>query len=218
MICRQCEKEVTGEGIAFCPYCGARLSAAEKKPSSKEAEEWVRKALSVTSLPERKKILEKAKAACPDAPEIDWEMLFIGTPDPRPPKNRVDFSIIKSWLLHMYRKPGDFPEEKKKRMRQELFEGERLQAVLAASEDPEGKLHAYLDRLCTEYIDIFLMEDNQLMGTIFGIRMSRNCEKLLMEAAEEMARRIREDTELLPERRTMLAESLLRAAERQGKH
>ena len=57
MTCIKCGKEITGEGIAFCPYCGAKLETAEKKPVSKEAEEWVQKAQKVTSLPERKKIL-----------------------------------------------------------------------------------------------------------------------------------------------------------------
>ena len=45
---------------AFCPYCGVKLAQPKGKAVSPEAEEWIRKALRVTSMPERKKILEEA--------------------------------------------------------------------------------------------------------------------------------------------------------------
>ena len=99
--------------------------------------------MKTASLPERKKILEQAKQACPEDTEIDWELLFIGTPDPRPPRGKMDFSIIKSWLLQIYRTPGDFSEEKRDAMRKELFEGDRLRKILDASGNPEGKLRKY---------------------------------------------------------------------------
>ena len=84
MICNKCGKEIQGEEIAFCPYCGTRLKMAEKPQISKTAEEWVDRAMKTTSLPERKKILEEAQRVCPDDPAIEWELLFIGTPDPKP--------------------------------------------------------------------------------------------------------------------------------------
>ena len=211
MTCIKCGKEITGEGIAFCPYCGAKLETAEKKPVSKEAEEWVQKALKVTSLPERKKILEQAKTACPDSTEIDWELLFIGTPDPKPARGKLDLSIIKSWLLQIYRKPGDFSRERRDAMRRELFEGEQLQAALAAYEKPEEKMREYLGRLCREYIEIFLKEDNQLMGNIFGLRIGRNRNKVLEEAVNNMIRLIEADEQLTAERKQMLKEAMLRA-------
>ena len=214
MTCIKCGKEITGEGVAFCPYCGAKLEAGEKRPVSVETEEWIRKAMKVTSLPERKKILDQTKAACPDAPEIDWELLFIGTPDPRPPRGKLDFSIIKSWLLQIYRKPEDFSREKRDAMRQELFEGRQLQAVLAAYEDPEEKIREYLGRLCREYVDIFLKEDNQLMGTIFGLRLGRNRDKILEDTVNGMIRLIEADEQLTAERKRMLKEAMAEALKR----
>ena len=214
MTCIKCGKEISGEGMSFCPYCGAKLGAENKRTVSKEAEEWIQKALKVTSLPERKKILDQAKAACPDAPEIDWELLFIGTPDPKPPRGKLDFSIIKSWLLQIYRKPEDFSREKRDAMRKELFEGQQLQAVLAACENPEEKMREYLGRLCREYIDIFLKEDHQLMGTIFGFRIGRNRDKVLEGAVEDMIRRIETDEQLTAERKQMLKEAMAEALKR----
>ena len=211
MTCIKCGKEITGEGMAFCPYCGVRLETEKEKTVSAEAEEWIRKAMKVTSLPERKKILEEARRACPDDPAIDWELLFIGTPDPKPVRGKMDFSIIKSWLLQIYRKPEDFSEEKRDAMRQELFDSPQLKAVLAAFPDPEGRMREYLGRLCREYIDIFLKEDNQLMGNLFGFRVRRNQEKALEAAVSDMIRKIEADEQLTQERKQLLQEALLQA-------
>lgn len=211
MICNQCGKEIAGEGISFCPYCGTKLAQPKGKAVSPEAEEWIRKALRVTSIPERKKILEEAKRACPDDPAIDWELLFVGTPEPKPPRGRIDFSIIKSWLLQIWRKPGDFPEAKRDAMREELFDSPQLQRTLAAYANPEEKMREYLERLCREYITIFLKEDNQLMGNIFGLRIGRNRDKILAGAVEEMIRRIETDNHLTEERQKMLADAMRQA-------
>ena len=211
MICRQCGKEIPGDGMIFCPYCGAKLSAAEEKRVSEEAAEWIQKAMKVTSLPERKRILEKAKQDCPDDPEIDWELLFIGTPDPKPPRGKMDFSIIKSWLLQIYRKPEEFSKEKRDAMRNELFHSPQLQSALAAYDNPEQKMREYLERICREYVDIFLKEDNQLMGNIFGLRIGRNQTKILEGAVQEMIRRVEADGQLSSEEQQMLQESLIQA-------
>ena len=208
MICRQCGKEITGEGIAFCPFCCAKIVAAENAQTSAEAEEWVRKALKIASLPERKKILDQAKQACPDAPEIDWELLFIGTPNPKPKRGRMDFSIIKSWLLQIYRNPGEFSAEERNAMRHELFEGEKLRAILAASADPEAKMQEYLNRLCREYIEIFLKEDNRLMGNIFGFRLGKNRMKPVEDAVNGMIRLMEADEKLSEDRRSALTEAM----------
>ena len=207
----KCGKEITGEGMAFCPYFGVRLETEKEKTVSAEAEEWIRKAMKVTSLPERKKILEEARRACPNDPAIDWELLFIGTPDPKPVRGKMDFSIIKSWLLQIYRTPGEFSAEKRNAMRKELFEGGQLQKVLAASADPEGKMREYLERLCRDYIEIFLKEDNRLMGNIFGLRIGRNRDKVLGDAVESMIGQIESDKELAQDRKQMLKEAMIRA-------
>ncbi len=213
-VCIHCGKTIEGEAISFCPYCGTRSLPREEKTVSKEAEEWLRKAMKATSLPERKKILEQARKACPDDPGIEWELLFVGTPDPKPAWGKLDFSIIKSWLLQIYRAPGDFSEEKRDAMRKELFEGEQLQKVLEASGNPEGKMREYLERLCREYVDIFLKEDNRLMGNLFGFRMGRNRDKALEGAVEGMIRQIEADSDLDTERKQMLREAMMRALRR----
>ena len=211
--CSRCGKTIAGEGAAFCPYCGAKLNPAEKAPetTNAEAEKWIKKALASNSYPERKKILQKGLQACPDSREIEWELLFIGTPDPKPQRGKIDFSIIKSWLLQIYRTPGDFSAEKRDAMRRELFESPQLQAVLAGREKPEEKMREYLERLCREYTEIFLKEDNRLMGNIFGLRIGRNRDKVLENAVDSMIRQMDADEKLTPERRQMLQEAMRKA-------
>lgn len=211
MNCIGCGKEIPGEGMTFCPYCGTRIAAAEERKVSGEAAEWIAKAMKKTSLPDRRIILEKAKEACPEDPAIDWELLFIGTPDPKPKRGTIDFSIIKSWVLQMYRNPGDFSAEKKDAMRRELFDSPQLLAVLEMYEDPARKHREYLERLCREYVDIFLKEDNRLTGTFFGLRLGRNLNRLIGETMETMAERVGTDEKLTAEQKQMLQEAMRKA-------
>ena len=58
-------------------------------------------------------ILLKGLKECPNSREIRWELLFTGEQEDKR-RWTVDFSVIKCWVLEMYRKPGDFTEEKRK--------------------------------------------------------------------------------------------------------
>ena len=209
--CSQCGKTIDGEGIAFCPYCGAKLSAEPAAEiRNEEAEKWVRKALASSSYPERKKILQKGLEACPDSREIQWELLFIGEPETKR-KRQVDFSIIKCWILEIYRSPGDFSAEKRDRMRSQLFDTPELARILNLFDNPEDKQREYLQRLCTEYVELFLEGSNLVMGNIFGFRIERNKEKKLAVPVAEMIGRIRADEKLLPQQREQLWKALYQA-------
>lgn len=209
--CSQCGKQIDGEGIAFCPYCGAKLSAEPAAEiRNEEAEKWVRKALASTSYPERKKILLKGLEACPDSREIAWELLFVGEEAPKKSWG-IDFSIIKSWVLEIYRDPKAFSEAKRDQMRTQLFDSPGLTGTLQMFEDPAAKLQEYLRRLCTEYVELFLEGSNVVMGNIFGFRIERNKEKKLAVPVAEMIGRIRADEKLLPEQREQLWKTLYQA-------
>lgn len=210
MICSRCGKTIDGEGMAFCPYCGAKLetpAAAPSAPVDKEVEKWILKAKSIPSYPERRKILLKGLEACPDSREISWELLFTGEPEARR-RGALDFSVIKSWVLEIYWKPKDFSEEKKDRMRAQLFDAPELKACLSRFENPEEKQREYLLRLCKEYVGLFLEGSNQVMGNIFGFQIDRNKEKKVAVPVAEMIGRIRRDEKLLPEQREQLWKAL----------
>ena len=211
MICRQCGKTIENEEAAFCPYCGTKL-AAEKAPETvnEEAEKWIRKARAINSYPEKKKILLKGLEACPGDRDIEWELLFIGEEGPKKGW-ALDFSIIKCWVLELYRKPGEFSEEKRNSMRSQLFEAPQLVSCLQKFEDPKQKQQEYLLRLCREYTEIFLEGDSQVMGKLFGFSLERNKEKRLAVPAAQMIERMKVDEKLLPEQREQLWKAMYQA-------
>jgi len=211
MICRQCGKTIEGEGIAFCPYCGAKLVAEPAEEARNgEAEKWIRKALSVTSYPERKKILLKGLEACPGSREIEWELLFVGE-DPKKKGRFIDFSIIRCWVLDIYRNPGNYSAEKRDSMRSYLFDSPQLARCLQMFDDPAVKQKEYLLRLCSNYIEIFLEGDNQVAGRLFGFSIERNKEKRMARPVAEMILRMKEDEKLSPDQREQLWKSMYQA-------
>ena len=210
IICENCRKSIEGEGMAFCPYCGEKLPVkitTGTESRNEEAEKCIRKAMSIHSYPERKKILLEGLKACPDSREIKWELLFIGE-EPNKRTWGMDFSIIKSWILEIYLNPKEFSEEKKDQMRAQFFDAPELKECLNCFENPADKQREYLQRLCREYVELFLEGSNQVMGNIFGFRIERNREKRVAAPVAEMISRIREDEKLLPEQREQLWKAL----------
>ena len=207
IICRQCGRTIETEGVAFCPYCGTKLEAAAPVTEIPEAEKWLRKAAQMKSYPERREILLKGLKECPDSREIRWELLFTGEQEDKR-RWTVDFSVIKCWVLEMYRKPGDFTEEKRNRMREKLFEDPELKECLEMFGDPAGKQREYLQRLCREYVELFLEGSNQVMGSFLGFHSDRNKDKKLAVPVAEMIKRVREDEKLSPDQREQLWKAL----------
>jgi len=213
MTCIQCGKKIDGEGMAFCPYCGAKLPEAvnPEEPRNEEADKWIRKALAVTSFPDRKKILNQGLNACPDSREIKWELLFVGTEEPKRRTFALDFSIIKCYILEIYRTPESFSREKRDRMRFGLFDDPQLQETCALFDDPQQKQREYIQRLCREYIEIFLEGNNEIMGNWFGLRLERNKDKKLAVPIAKMIQMVKKDEKLLPEQQELLVQSLVQA-------
>ena len=149
----------------------------------------------------------KGLKECPDSREIRWELLFTGEQEDKR-RWTVDFSVIKCWVLEMYRKPGDFTEEKRNRMREKLFEDPELKECLEMFGDPAGKQRDYLQRLCREYVELFLEGSNQVMGSFLGFHSDRNKDRKLAVPVAEMIKRVREDEKLSPDQREQLWKAL----------
>ncbi len=213
MICTQCGKTIEEEQAAFCPFCGTKIIPAgtRKAQADPEAEGWIRKALAETAYPARKKILLQGLAACPDSREIRWELLFIGEETTEKRRRAMYFSIIRNWVLEIYRKPEIFSEKERDAMRAKLFDAPELEETFALFEDPEEKQREYLLRLCKEFIEIFLEGDSEVMGSWFGFRLERNREKKLAAPVALMIKRVRKDEKLSPEQREQLWQTLYRA-------
>ena len=192
-----------GRVVVLPEYRGKHLGVLVME----EAEKWIRKARAINSYPEKKKILLKGLEACPGDRDIEWELLFIGEEGPKKGW-ALDFSIIKCWVLEMYRKPGDFTEEKRNRMREKLFEDPELKECLEMYGDPEGKQREYLQRLSREYVELFLEGSNEVMGSFLGFHSDRNKDKKLAVPVAEMIKRVRGDEKLSTDQREQLWKAL----------
>ena len=219
-VCEKCGRIPDRADMRFCPYCGSALPLPASPEEGKkvgaelpeEAKKLLRKAEEAKSIPEKEKILLKAREAFPDCFPVEWELLFIGEKKKKGQKpGTFDYSVIKSYLLRVFQKPGLFTRERAEQDKKELFEGGQLTRCLAMSGEPEARMDMYLYRLCREYIEVFLEEDRTLTGGLLGFRIEKNHEKLISGEAAQIIRNIRADRELAAERREMLEESFLKA-------
>ena len=72
-------------------------------------------------------------------------------------------------------------------------------------------MQEYLNRLGREYVDIFLKEDNRLMGNIFGFRLGKNRMKPVEDAVNGMIRLMEADEKLSEKQRTALTGAMRQA-------
>ena len=63
----------------------------------------------------------------------------------------------------------------------------------------------YLERLCREFIQVFLFGSNQYMPRFMGFQLERNAAKVLAKPAAQVIRTIRADEALTPEQRASLS-------------
>ena len=212
VFCEKCGKKADGEGIIFCPYCGEKLNqqkTQQETSADPEVGQWITKALQQDTIQKRKKILAEAAARFPGNRDIEREMLFVG--EPVKSRRDGDYFLIKSYLLQLYRTPGEFPEPQRCEMRRELLDSPALNRYLGGEEDPEAAKGKYLRRLCGEYLALFLEGDNRIMGNIFGFHVERKKEKLLAKPVSEMIRRMESDEQLAPDQRKMLRDAMYSA-------
>ncbi len=209
VVCPACLKTFEQTGAAFCPFCGKALpqqAAPEQEDGlTEEARALLKKAGTITNLYERRKVLWQARELCPDNLTIETELLFIGNIPEK--KRTLDFSIIKSYLLHMYVEPKEVGVKNFPANREELQHGEQLRRCLALASDPDAYLRMYLSRLSDEYIRIFLKESSRYVQSFLSFRIGK-LDKQIAVPVNRMLSNISADTELEPEFRALLASAV----------
>ncbi len=209
MRCVMCRRELPVTDAAFCPYCGAAVQT-EKRAVPDEVKALLQ-ALDQQKDPVKKhEMLLEAETNYPDSLEIAQEILFLGRLYERSAK-KLDYSVIKCYLLHMYLTPEAFSPERRAEMRKELFDHPHLRRCLALAEDETAFLRRYLNRLCTEFITIFLLSSTHYTKSFFGFRLDTRMGRVLAEPACTMLCAIRADEQLAMPNRAMLYDAFYRA-------
>ena len=199
LLCPRCGRETAvSDGLFPCESCGGLLrrepsgkafilvTAQKKTPGSKEAARMVEKAEREADPVRKKRLLDEAAAAYPDALAPQEALLHLGRLWQRNPK-QPDYHVIKCYLLHIFDHPEQETPAMREAMLQELTEGPQLQRCLELADDPQAFLRRYMRRLCSEYVRLFLVDDNRRSGRLFGLQVSR-MEKSLARPAANMIR------------------------------
>ena len=209
-ICPRCQKTAQTADAAFCAYCGAPMRAMQQSAMPHEARIMLRKAEETKDPVKKHDLLLRAQAAYPDCLEIAEALLFLGRLYERDPR-KLDFSVIKCYLWHMYLTPRAFSDEQKSAMRTELFEHPDLLRCQQLSTDAELFTRLYLEKLGREFVNLFLKSSNHYTRTMFGFRLDNRMSRVLAEPVAGMMYAIHTDLQLDGERRALLYDALYRA-------
>ncbi|MBR6570154.1 MAG: hypothetical protein IKK75_06830 [Clostridia bacterium] len=209
MQCPVCRRDMPVENVAFCPYCGTALPKADKN-----VPEEIRRLLDDVQKQkdpvQKHQLLTAAQDQYPDSLEIAQEILFLGRLYERSAK-KLDYSVIKCYLWHMYLTPEQFSTDTKNAMREELVNHPHLQKCLSLAPDADIFMRQYLTRLAAEFVRVFLMGSTHYTKTLFGFRLDSRMGRVLAQPAAQMLCAIREDEQLDVKNRALLFDALYRA-------
>lgn len=207
--CSQCRRELMVADAAFCPYCGAPVQT-ERQPVPEEIQQLLDKIGAQKDPVKKHAMLVEAEKQYPDSLEIAEEILFLGRLYERSAK-KLDFSVIKCYLWHMYLTPRQFSPDEKKTMRAELISHPHLMRCLSLAPDADAFMRRYLNRLASEFVGLFLMGSNYYTKSLFGFRLDNRMGRVLAEPAADALSAIHADEALDDRNRALLYDAFYRA-------
>jgi hypothetical protein len=155
----------------LCPFCGKPFEEIEDPLAPWPLDEALKK----ESNPKKKyKMIQEALAASPDDFGANRALLFHGRlhESLAMRDGRLDYSIIKCHLFCVFDKPETYSGDMLAEKIQELINGEQLQKTMSLVHEPALFRVAYLRRLASEYIDLFLRSDPRYSQVTFGFPRS----------------------------------------------
>lgn len=210
MNCSCCGRTIQQAGAFFCPFCGAPLAGEPVSPTPPGAAELLAQAARQKTNKKKLALLRQACEQYPDCLAVQEEWLFQGKL-PTAPADALDYDRIKCHLLQMYLTPEDYAPQQLDARRNELFGDPQLLRCLALAPSPEGFTAHYLERLCREYIQVFLLGSNEYMPRLLGFRTERDPAKALARPAARMLLAMEKDTALTPDQRQPLTAAFRQA-------
>jgi len=226
LICPGCggrmDIETEKEIVPFsCPYCAAPLTpqkngqAVVLKVSSvpvnrvtlsigEDVSQLLRRAQDENDPKKRYALLCEAEEAAPNNMQVQKALLLHGRLHERD-KRKVDFSVIKCYLLHAFEEPETFSSAEREEIIRELVMEDRLVKAMELAPDGQAFLRDYLTALSGEYIHLFLRGSSRYMKPIFGFAPAGKPAKLLAAPAACMLRCILKEPALSKDRQEMLA-------------
>lgn len=208
-VCPVCGRKAQIADAAFCVYCGAAMQQVSK-PVPADIQSILAQADKLTDPVKKHRLLTQAEQTYPDSLEIAEALLFLGRLHERDSR-KLDYSVIKCYLWHMYLTPERFSEEQCSSMRTELFEHPQLQRCMALAPDADAYLRRYLQKLAAEFVHLFLKGSSHYTRSFFGFKLDGRMARVLAEPAADILCCIREDEALTAPRRAVAYDAFYRA-------
>ncbi len=158
-------------------------------------------------------LLLQAEEKDPDNLKVQHALLMHGRLHERDPR-RVNFSVIKCYMLHVYEHPEQHEEEDIRQKTRALFDEERLQKCLALAPHPDSYLRGYIEELSLEYIRLFLEGDASNVPSLFGITRKHSIARYLSKPMADMVQNMLSSAYLRMQEQQLLAGMFYRACHR----
>lgn len=208
-LCPRCGRPVQTEDAAFCAFCGAPIRSMQGE-TPEGACRMLNRAEEMKDPVRKHALLCEAQKQYPDCLAVEEALLFLGRLHERDAR-KIDFSVIKSYLWHMYLTPQQFNAQQTDAMRAELTGHPQLQKCLSLAPDADVFMRHYLEKLAADFVNLFLKGSTHYSRTLFGFRMDSRMGKILSSPMAAMLGNIQADSALTNEHRAMMYDALYRA-------
>lgn len=158
-------------------------------------------------------LLLRARDLDKDNLKVQHALLMLGRLYERDVK-RVDFSVIKCYILHVYEHPEQHGEEDIRQKTRELFDDAQLKTCLALAPHPESYLRDYLEELSLEYIRLFLAGDSSNVPSLFGITRKHSVARYLAKPMADIIENMLSSAYLRMQEQQLAAGMFYRACHR----
>jgi hypothetical protein len=221
--------EAERELVPFsCPYCAAMLTPQKNGqavvlkvsasmpvyikdvPAGEDASALLRRAQEESDPVKRYALLQKAEDSAPNNLQVQKALLLHGRLHERD-RHKIDFSVIKCYLLHVFEEPETYSFAKREDKIRELISEDRLVKAMDMAPDGQAFLKDYLTALSQEYIHLFLRGSSRHMKPIFGFAPAGKPSRLLAAPAANMLRCMLKEQALTEDMRDILAGAFYKA-------
>ena len=231
LICPGCggrmDIEAERELVPFsCPYCAVTLTpqkngqavfltvssapARQAPPDGEDVSALLRRTQEESDPIKRYALLLKAEEAAPGNLQVQKALLLHGRLHERD-RRKLDFSVIKCYLLHAFEEPEGHPPAQREDMIRELFLEDRLVKAMEMAPDGQAFLKDFLTSLSGEYIHLFLRGSSRYMKPFFGFAPAGKPARLLAAPAAQMLCRMMKEPLLSSDQRDMLSGAFYKA-------
>lgn len=159
---------------------------------------------------DRYQVLLEAEKINPSDLQVQRKLLLHGRWHERNPA-KMDFSVIKCYLLHAFEHPENHLPQEQQRMTRELFDDKRLLRCLELTDNKPQFIKEYLEDLSREYMHIFVAADNSHIPRVFGVSFKGSLQKYLAVPAKDIISNIFQSPYLNAEEARVLAQAFYRA-------